>query len=60
MRDTNKKATERRLQKRFLKPQKPVNIISRKKWIYRIGSKRSVNCKQITVVLVSDGFSVGL
>jgi len=44
----------------FLKPQKTVNRISRKKWIYCIGSKRSVNCKQITVVLISDEFSVGL
>lgn len=58
--DTNKNATEKTLQKCFLKPQKAVNIISRKKWICCIGSKRSVNCKQITVVLVSDGFSVGL
>lgn len=39
VRDTNKKAAEKRLQRCFLKPQKPVNIISQKKWIYCIGSK---------------------
>lgn len=55
-----KGATEKRLPKCFLKPKKPVNVVGRKKWICCIGSKRSVNCKEITVVLVSDGFSVSL
>lgn len=55
-----KKKVQKRTSKMVFKRTKTVNIVIRKKWMYCTGSKRSVNCAQITVGLALNGFAVGL